>query len=97
MCDRGGACSSFSPGHAIHLIQSRLASATPSDWTDAVVEHADTASGVILVRTISDDLPVALWNGAGAARLLDAGTPVAVHERYHVLAVGREHFNVLRR
>lgn len=97
MCDHGDVCSSFAPGHALHLIQSRLAAATPSDWADAVVEHADPASGVILVRGLADDAPIALWNGAGAARLLTPGTPVAVHERYHVLAVGRERFNVLRR
>lgn len=97
MCDRGDTCSSFAPGHALHLIQSRLASATPSDWRDGIVEHADASSGVILVRELGDDALLALWNGAGAARILAPGTPVALHERYHVLAVGRERFNVLRR
>ena len=97
MCDHGDACSSFAPGHALHLIQSRLAAATPSDWSDAIVEAADAASGIILVRGLDDDEPVALWNGAGAALVLTAGTPVALHGRYHVLAVGRERFNILRR
>lgn len=97
MCDHGSACSSFAPGHALHLIQSRLASATPSEWSDAIVEHADGASGVILVRTLEAGEPVALWNGAGAALVLAPGAPVALHERYHVLAAGRDRFNVLRR
>jgi hypothetical protein len=97
MCDHGDACSSFAPGLALHLIQSRLAAATPSDWSDAIVEHADAASGVILVRTLADGTPIALWNGAGAALVLTPGAPVSVHDRYHVLAVGRERFNVLRR
>jgi hypothetical protein len=96
MCDHGDACSSFAPGHALHLIQSRLASATPSDWADAIVEAADAASGVIIVRTFADAAPVALWNGAGAAAVLTPGAPVALHERYHVLAVGAERFNILR-
>lgn len=96
MCDHGGACSSFAPGHALHLIQSRLASATPSDWSDAIVEHADAASGVILLRSLAGDEQIAVWSGAGAALVLTAGAPVSVHERYHVLAVGRERFNVLR-
>jgi hypothetical protein len=96
MCDHGDSCSSFAPGHALHLIQSRLAAATPSDWADAIVESADAASGVIVVRTLSDAAPVALWSAAGAAANLAPGAPVALHERYHVLAVGGTRYNVLR-
>lgn len=96
MCDTGQTCSSFAPGHALHLIQSRLASATPTEWADAIVEHADARSGVILLRALGDDARIALWNGAGAASQLTAGLPVALHQRYHVLAVGRERYNVLR-
>ena len=95
MCDHGDVCSSFAPGHALHLIQSRLAAATPSAWADAIVESADAATGVIVVRTFADATPVALWSAAGAAAQLSPGSPVALHERYHVLAVGRERFNVL--
>jgi hypothetical protein len=96
MCDHGDACTSYAPGHALHLIQARLASATPSDWADAIVEAADGRSGFVIVRTLDDGSAVALWNGAGAAARLVVGTPVALHERYHVLAVGGERFNVLR-
>ncbi len=96
MCDHGDVCSSFAPGHALHLIQSRLAAATPSDWADAIVESADAASGVIVVRTLADSAPIALWSAAGAANHLAPGAPVALHERYNVLAVGRERFNVQR-
>ena len=96
MCDHGETCSSFAPGHALHLIQARLASATPSDWVDAIVEAADARSGFVIVRTLADDTTVALWNGSGAAARVAAGTPVALHERYHVLAVSGERFNVLR-
>jgi hypothetical protein len=96
MCDHGDTCSSFAPGHALHLIQARLASATPSDWADAIVEASDERSGFVIVRTLSDGTPVALWNGTGAAAAATPGTPVALHERYHVLAVGGARFNVLR-
>ncbi|MCP2637155.1 hypothetical protein K0817_011355 [Microbacterium sp. HD4P20] len=96
MCDHGDFCTSYAPGHALHLIQARLASATPSDWADAIVEAADARSGFVIVRTLGDGSAVALWNGAGAAGRLTVGTPVALHERYHVLAVGSERFNVLR-
>ncbi|MDY0910020.1 hypothetical protein [Microbacterium sp. CFBP9034] len=96
MCDHGDACSSFAPGHALHLIQSRLASATPSDWADAIVDSVDPDAGTIVVRGLADGAPIDLWNGAGAALVLTPGTPVALHGRYHVLAVGRERFNILR-
>src|SRR5690606_9295731 len=39
MCEHGGACTAFAPGHGIHLIQARLAQATPQEWTDALVER----------------------------------------------------------
>lgn len=93
MCDHGDVCSSFTPGHALHLIQARLASATSSEWVDGIVESADAASGELVVRDL-DGTAYALWNGAGAALEAAAGTPVALHPRYHVLAVGRVQFNV---
>ncbi len=96
MCDHGDTCSSFAPGHALHLIQARLAAATPSEWADAIVEASDRRSGVVIVRTVADGAPVALWNGTGAAAAVTPGTPIALHERYHVLAVGSARFNVLR-
>jgi hypothetical protein len=96
MCNHGDVCSSFAPGHALHLIQSRLAAATPSDWSDAIVESADAATGVIIVRTLSDAAPIAVWSAAGAAQSVAPGSPVALHGRYHVLAVGPERFNIHR-
>lgn len=99
MCSVGGSCSSFAPGHALHLIQARLASATPSDWADAFVESVDLTSSEVIVRTLHGDA-IRLWNGswsgAGATRIVEPGSPVAVHARYDVLAVGRERFNVLK-
>lgn len=96
MCSDGFECTSFAPGHALHLIQSRLASATPSDWVDAIVDHADPAAGTVIVRTVQDGEPIALWSGSGAADAVQTGSPVALHARYHVLASGRRWFNVAR-
>lgn len=93
MCEYGGACSSFAPGHALHLIQARIASATPTEWVDGVVEAADPLAGTIVLRDL-DGTAHALWNGSGAALEAPAGTPVALHRRYGVLAVGRAQFNV---
>ncbi len=96
MCVHGESCSSFAPGHALHLIQARLASATPSDWVDAIVESVDAANGVVIVRTVADGEQVELWSGSGAAQEAAPGTPVALHGRYNVFAVGSLRFNVLQ-
>ncbi|GAB2518468.1 hypothetical protein GCM10027064_15180 [Microbacterium petrolearium] len=93
MCAHGGACSSYAPGHALHLIQARVASATPREWTDGIVAHADALEGTLVVRDLDGDLHE-LWNGSGAALEAPEGTPVALHRRYGVLAVGRAQFNV---
>jgi hypothetical protein len=96
MCVHGESCSSFAPGHALHLIQARLSSATPSEWVDAIIESTDAEAGVVVLRTIADDEQVELWSGSGAARGVTPGAPVALHGRYDVLAVGSLRFNVLR-
>lgn len=95
MCGHGYACSSFAPGHALHLIQARIASATPLGWADALVEEADPASGILTLRAL-DGTRVTVWNADGAALEATAGTPVALHRDYDVLAVGATLYNVAR-
>ena len=51
---------------------------------------------MIVVRSLSDGAPIAVWSAAGAAESVAPGSPVALHGRYNVLAVGRERFNILR-
>ncbi len=93
MCASGEACTSYEPGHALHLIQTRLASATPSSWRDGVVLAASPATGLVTVVDLNG--AVGDWfNAAGAADAVAVGEPVAVHERYHVLSIGRQRFNV---
>lgn len=94
MCASGGACSSFAPGHAVHLIQSRLVSATPTEWVDAIVGAVSPDEGTLVLHTLEGER-IELWNGAGAATAVASGTPVAFHRRYHVLAVGAARFNAL--
>lgn len=93
MCAHGVECSSFAPGHALHLIQARLAASTPREWIDGFVEHADGDTGHVVLRTLDGD-HVAAWSAAGAARAVAVGDAVALHARYHVLAAGGERFNV---
>lgn len=94
MCALGHTCTSFAPGHAVHLIQSRLVSATPSEWVDAIVTST-AADGTIVVHTVTDGTQLTVWNGAGAADTVSPGLPVAFHGRYHVLNVGGRLFNAL--
>ncbi|GAA1932960.1 hypothetical protein GCM10009775_26220 [Microbacterium aoyamense] len=96
MCVTGNACSSFAPGHALHLIQTRLASATPTEWVDAVVASSDAELGEVVVAPLDGSPAVVLWNAGGAASHAVVGTPVALHARYDVLAIGRERFNTAR-
>ncbi|WP_344735964.1 hypothetical protein [Microbacterium awajiense] len=94
MCVHGGRCSSYAPGHALHLIQARLARATPSEWTDALVEASDPRTGVIVLRRFDDGDAVTVWSGAGAAAAATPGLPVAWHERYDVLDADGRRWNV---
>jgi hypothetical protein len=94
MCVAGDACSSFAPGHALHLIQARLAAATPSDWLDAVVAAVDAASGEIELRAVSDDARFTVWHAA--PQDLAVGEPVALHARYAVLSARGRRLNVAR-
>lgn len=93
MCQHGERCSSFARGHALHLIQARIAAATPGEWIDGIVESADAVTGDLVVRGL-DGHAHALWNRSGAALEAPNGTPVALHSRYGVLSVGRTQFNV---
>lgn len=92
MCTSGEACSSFAPGHALHLIQARLAAATPSEWRDAVVTSSDADSGEIVLHTLADGVAVTLWHAASTG--LAPGEPVAIHGRYAVLAARGRRLNV---
>lgn len=95
MCAIGSACTSFAPGHAVHMIQARLVAATPSEWRDALVTSVDADGGTVVITSIDDDTSIELWNGAGAALALEVGSPVGFHPRYHVLSGGSRKYNAL--
>jgi CubicO group peptidase (beta-lactamase class C family) len=92
MCATGGSCSSYAAGHALHLVQARLAAATPSEWIDAIVEAVDIASGETVLRAVADHRRIRVWSATAVD--LGAGDPVAVHGRYRVLSAGGRGINV---
>ncbi|NQX25782.1 hypothetical protein HQQ81_00265 [Microbacteriaceae bacterium VKM Ac-2854] len=92
-CERGAMCVHDRAGHGLGALQLRLALATPGGWQDA------------LITEVSDDgwLTLQLWDSSETVRVwhhaaveLTAGTPVALHERYAVLAAGTLKLNVAR-
>lgn len=86
MCGVGGECTAAAAGHALPLIQARLAAATPRGWADALVERVDVGAGEIDVRLLADGAQVRLW--LAAAPSLAPGEPVALHRTYGVLSAG---------
>ena len=94
MCHEGAPCTSYDPGHALHLIQARLAAATPSEWVDGFVAATDPERGTVTVRSWDGTVQATWFSAAGAARTAVPGSPVAVHGRYRVLALGRARYNV---
>ena len=93
-CSQGHTCSGSAPGHALPLIQQRVSAATPSKWRDAIVT-AVTHTGWIAITTLDDHTRVWVWNHADLGAVASVGDPVALHDVYHVLAIGAERVNVL--
>ena len=92
MCRSGESCSSYAAGHALHLVQARLAAATPSEWIDAIVEQTDADSGETTLRAMSDGRRILIWSASTPD--VTVGEPVALHGRYRVLSSGRRSLNV---
>jgi len=85
--------SAFQPGFGLHPIMERAAGATSRQWRDAFVETAH-ASGDIVLRTLEDGRIIRTWNHLDNTHVIAVGEPVAVHERFGVLAVGRVRLSV---
>ncbi|HEY8914317.1 hypothetical protein [Lacisediminihabitans sp.] len=86
-------CEKVGPGHAMHLIQQRVVSATPSKWLDAVV-GAPIGDGWVRLHLL-DGSAVSVWHHEALDNLAAAGEPVGIHGVYNVVAVGERWFNVL--
>jgi hypothetical protein len=92
-CEFGMECVTVSPGHALPLIQERLASATASKWRDAIVDDIAEDGWIRLVAVETLD-EVWVWHHGDVRELATVGEPVAIHALYRVLAIGRTHLNV---
>jgi len=93
VCEHGAMCIDDRPGHAMSLIRLRLAAATPSGWSDAVVRTIGADGTVELELWESGDV-VRVWQHTDLSGLIAPGHPVALHGPYSVLAAGVHRFNV---
>ncbi|QDZ14014.1 hypothetical protein [Humibacter ginsenosidimutans] len=92
-CESGEMCADIRPGHGLHALQLRLASATPSLWRDALIVGVRDDGWVDAVAL--DGTAVSLWNHGDLTDSVVAGEPVSLHTAYNVLAAGSRRFNVL--
>jgi hypothetical protein len=87
------ACSCTRAGHETLPIQTRVASASPTGWLDAVVTEV-AAGGWIEARLVADDHAVALWHHEAVFALHE---PIAVHAGAGLAHVGGRAVSVARR
>lgn len=80
----------YHPGYAMHFIQARLAATTPWGWRPAILTAVDGGHGT--ASYFQEQGTVTFWHH----RPLHAepGTPIRVHERYHVLEISDAWLNV---
>ena len=90
-----GACDMAARGHGVSAMQERVAVATPSKWSDAIVISAH-AAGWIELALLAGDSTVIVWNHADLTESLTAGTPVSLHSVYNLLSDGSTKHSVLR-
>jgi hypothetical protein len=92
VCEHGVMCIDDRPGHAVTLLRMRLAHLAARGWTDARV--VGVADGVVELERWSDGAPVRVWNHSDLTAALPAGSVVALHESYGVLAAGGDRYNI---
>ena len=95
VCESAEMCAHDTPGHALHPLRLRLATATPGKWRNALVDSV-TADGWITLVAFDGGGSVSVWHHADLTASLAVGEPVALHSVYDVMAVGRARISVLR-
>lgn len=90
-----GSCDMAVAGHSVSAITERVAAATPSKWSDAIVVTA-YPGGWVELALLADDSTTVVWNHADLTASLTPGTPVSLHSVYNLLSDGTTKHSVLR-
>jgi hypothetical protein len=93
VCEHGVMCVDDRAGHAITLLRARLAHLASTAWEDARVLGVD-ADGFLELERWSDGTAVRVWHHTDLSVALPAGSVVALHGQYGVLAAGDDRYNV---
>ena len=93
-CTDASTCARRGPGHAMHVIQARAAAATASKWIDGIARGA-AGGGWICIDPIGPGGTIWAWHHEDLTKTLSAGTPVAVHPLYQVLAAGDTRLSII--
>lgn len=91
---RDGTCALPAPGHAMHPLRRRLAAATPSKWLDVLGGPVST-SGSVDLHGLDGSFVATVWHHELPTAALAPGEPLAFHEAYQVLAIGKRRLGVL--
>lgn len=76
-------CRSRHPGHRLHEIQAELTEGSPWGWRDGVVTAVD-GQWLHITYRVEQGRP-RVWCHAPLGTDFPIGTPVRLHERFHVL------------
>jgi hypothetical protein len=93
VCEHGVMCVDDRAGHAVTLLRARLAHLAPQGWVDALVLDA-RADGVVELERWSDGEVQRIWHHVALTEALPAGSIVAIHATFGLLAAGDRRYNV---
>ena len=93
VCEHRGMCATGFPGHDLSFMRLRLARAATHGWRDAVV-RAVRPDGRIELEAWYSGAPLNFWHHADLTATLPAGSLVAVHAAFGVLASGTDRISV---
>ncbi|WP_147915915.1 hypothetical protein [Ruania zhangjianzhongii] len=88
-------CTSYRPGHRVHIIQAQLVAQTPWGWRDAVLRGMQ--SGWLHLSYLDAEAHPRIWSHTALTDVLCPGAPVRLHEQFHVLGSPAGWFNVVHR
>jgi len=86
-------CRTYAPGHQLNPVHAGAVGRTPEGWRDGTITAIHDRQ--IVVAYLHEDASAEVWHHRGLGEAVEIGEPVAVHERYHAMRIGRRLLNVV--